>query len=50
MKNLVYLWLLFTLQARAQTFTKQIDSLINTGFKQNEPGGVVLVAEKGIIL
>jgi len=50
MKNLVYLSLFFILQARAQTFTKQIDSLINTGFKQNEPGGVVLVAEKGKIL
>jgi CubicO group peptidase (beta-lactamase class C family) len=50
MKNVFYLMLLTTLNVGAQTFTSQIDSLINTGFKQDEPGGVVLVAEKGKVL
>src|SRR5687767_11090274 len=50
MKNVFYLILLATLDVGAQTLTSQIDSLINTGFKQDEPGGVVLVAEKGKVL
>lgn len=46
-----FFYLLFTsAQVSAQTLIVQIDSLIDNGFIQTEPGGVVLLAEKGRIV
>lgn len=50
MKYIFCSLLFFTLSVKAQNLSTQIDSLVMSGFKQNEPGGVVLVAEKGQIL
>ncbi len=49
MKYIFYAFLFITVSAKGQTLTTQVDSLISD-FKQTEPGGVVLVSEKGKVI